>query len=244
MAAAGIGASFTFSSAATSNYGQPLHVSLEAAESVLAPPRRHSRAEQLLRQDRRTSEELQSEIKGQPRELHLFDNDEEELSQTDLLPLPDAFIPDITTTNIITENTYSNYNNNLKQPRIIGGQSTTRDRYPYAASLIDAKSNRHVCGGSLIAPDVILTAGHCSGHFDAVQIGRHNIIDGELEAALSNNNFNSNNGVNGEVVEDGYEFHVVERHVVHPLHANVIRSDFAGKILKSFLCDPLIMFGF
>lgn len=231
IAAAGIGASLTFPSAAatTNNNGQPLHVSLEATESILVPPSRHSRAEHSLRQERIKQDEQQSETKGQ-RARHLFDNDEVEgLNQTDLLPLPDAFIPDITSTNVITENTYySNTNNNLKQPRIIGGQSTTRDRYPYAASLIDAKSNRHVCGGSLIAPDIILTAGHCSGHFDAVQIGRHNIIDGELEAVLSNNNnFNANNTVNGQVVEDGYEFHVVERHVVHPLHANVIRSDFA-----------------
>lgn len=227
IAAAGIGASLPFSSAAaaTNFDGQPLHVSLEAAESKLVPPSRHRRAEQ-LRHERIENEEQQSQTKGQ-RALHLFDHDEEE-ELTDILPLPAAFIPDITTTNIITENThYSNNNNDLKQPRIIGGQSTTRDRYPYAASLIDAKSNRHVCGGSLIAPDIILTAGHCSGHFDAVQIGRHNIIDGELEAALSNNVFIANNSVNGEGVKDGYEFHVVEKHVVHPLHANVIRSDFA-----------------
>lgn len=208
---------------------EPLHVPLEVEESKVIPPSRHFRNN---RPSLRREEQMQPGTKEQRRALHLFQDDEEETSQkNDLLPLlPAAFLPDINTTNIITENSFSSNTNNLKQPRIINGQTTTRDRYPYAASLIDAKTNRHLCGGSLIAPDIILTAGHCSGHFDAVQIGRHNIIDGELEAVLSNT-FNTatvvaNNGTEEEE-EDGYEFHVVEKHVVHPLHANVIRSDFA-----------------
>ncbi|KAL7500408.1 hypothetical protein ACHAWT_008882 [Skeletonema menzelii] len=223
-AASGIGALFAFStSAATanSNNGQPLQIPLEVEESIVVPPRRrHFRNKSSLRQEQQIK---LLESKGQ-RALHLFQDDEDETSQNNtVLPLPAAFLPDINTDNIITENT-----NNLKQPRIIGGQTTTRDRYPYAASLIDAKSNRHLCGGTLIAPDIILTAGHCSGHFNAVQIGRHNIIEGELEAVLSNNSFNTNVVANGtEEEEDGYEYHVVEKHVVHPLHANVIRSDFA-----------------
>ena len=214
VAAASIGASFAFaSSVAADNDGQPLHVPLQAQESKLAPPGRRLRDQQRIKWE-------QAETYQGQRALHLFDNDEEEMSQNDLLPLPAAFLPNITSTNFITEDTNMN---NLKQPRIIGGQSTTRDRYPYAASLVDSKTNRHVCGGSLIAPDIILTAGHCSGHFDTVQIGRHNIIDGELEAVLLNNDPNAVL----DVEKDGYEYHVVEKHIVHPLHANVIRSDFA-----------------
>ena len=34
-------------------------------------------------------------------------------------------------------------------------------RYPYAVSLSHA--GRHFCGGALIAPDVVITAGHCHG---------------------------------------------------------------------------------
>jgi hypothetical protein len=137
--------------------------------------------------------------------------------------LPDAFLPDINKSNIVI----SNVNKNLKQPRIIGGDQTTRDRFPYVASLVDTLTGRHVCGGSLIAPDIILTAGHCSGHFNAIQVGRHSINDGELEAALLNNDGIVSDNNNNNKEEDGYEFHVVEKHVVHPLHSNVIRSDFA-----------------
>jgi len=214
VAAASIGASFAFaSSVAADNDGQPLHVPLQKQELKLASPGRRLGDQQRIKWE-------QTETYQGQRALHLFDNDEEEMSQNDLLPLPAAFLPNITSTNYITEDANMN---TLKQPRIIGGQSTTRDRYPYAASLVDSKTNRHVCGGSLIAPDIILTAGHCSGHFDAVQIGRHNIIDGELEAVLLNNDPNAVL----EVEKDGYEYHVVEKHIVHPLHANVIRSDFA-----------------
>ncbi|KAL7452490.1 hypothetical protein ACHAWC_004209 [Mediolabrus comicus] len=149
-----------------------------------------------------------------------------------LVGLPEAFLPDINNASkliIITpssDNNNNNINNNIKQPRIIGGDQTTRDRFPYVASLVDTLTDRHVCGGSLIASDIILTAGHCSGHFNAIQVGRHSINDGELEAALLNNGIVSDNN-NNEEEEDGYEFHVVEKHVVHPLHSNVIRSDFA-----------------
>ena len=118
--------------------------------------------------------------------------------------LPDAFLPDINKSNIVI----SNVNKNLKQPRIIGGDQTTRDRFPYVASLVDTLTGRHVCGGSLIAPDIILTAGHCSGHFNAIQVGRHSINDGELEAVLLNNDgivSDNNNNEEGEAVGDMVE---------------------------------------
>ena len=185
----------TSSIAAASDVPRPLHVPLQADESPTSRRLGVDRIQQI-----------------------------EEMSNHDVLPLPAAFVPNITEIHTIIEYTK---NDNLKQPRIIGGTSTTRDRYPYAASLIDSETNRHVCGGSLIAPDIILTAGHCSGHFNAVQVGRHNILDGQLEAVLMNNNENNTNSSNNIEGEDGYEFHIVERHVVHPLHANVIRSDFA-----------------
>jgi trypsin len=163
-------------------------------------------------------ESAESTLLAAPRQraLPIFDN----RNESPLPPLPAAFLPNITPTNTLSPS--SSYDNYYKQPRIIGGTSTLRDRYPYVASLIDTSSNqRHVCGGSLIAPDIILTAGHCSGLFDAVQIGRHHIDDGELEAVLANNASSILQG------EDGYDYHVVETHVVHPLHANIIRSDFA-----------------
>ncbi|XP_076387745.1 vitellin-degrading protease [Megachile rotundata] len=45
------------------------------------------------------------------------------------------------------------------QPRIIGGQNTSIDKYPYQVS-VQAR-NSHICGGSLISDQFVLTAAHC-----------------------------------------------------------------------------------
>lgn len=47
----------------------------------------------------------------------------------------------------------------IPQPRIIGGYETDPARYPFSVSL---QTFQHFCGGTLIAPDVVLTAAHCS----------------------------------------------------------------------------------
>lgn len=59
---------------------------------------------------------------------------------------------------------------------------------------------RHICGGTLIAPDVILTAGHCSEFFAEVHIDA--------------------DGSNGDYL-------LVESHHPHPNYGNVIESDLA-----------------
>jgi hypothetical protein len=56
--------------------------------------------------------------------------------------------------------TVVNRDENLPQPRIIGGQAAERGRYPYMVSL-HSTTGTFMCGGSLIAPDVVLTAAHC-----------------------------------------------------------------------------------
>jgi secreted trypsin-like serine protease len=73
-----------------------------------------------------------------------------------------------------------NFGNNLKRnvqdsSRIIGGGEAQKGRYSYIASL--TKERTHVCGGSLIADDIILSAAHCGGHFDGVELGRHDVTD-------------------------------------------------------------------
>jgi trypsin len=59
----------------------------------------------------------------------------------------------------------------LPQTKIIGGSSPPQGRFPYIASLTYFGS--HLCGGSLIAPDLILTAAHCAGYASEVELGRY-----------------------------------------------------------------------
>ena len=72
----------------------------------------------------------------------------------------------------------NNNNNNIIQPRIIGGtppiinpSSSSTIRYPYLASLTYF-GGAHICGGSLIAHDIILTAAHCAGYTSSIELGR------------------------------------------------------------------------
>ena len=100
--------------------------------------------------------------------------------------------------------------------RIIGGSVAPTSRYPYAASLLETSTLSPVCGGTLIAPDVVLTAGHCSGYFDSVQVGRHD-IGAHLSPTLIGPGF-------GQVRAPGDHL-VVESHVSHPDYGNVIMND-------------------
>lgn len=46
--------------------------------------------------------------------------------------------------------------------RIINGDFVDLDTYPWFTSLLTTSSNYNFCGGQLIAPDVVLTAAHCT----------------------------------------------------------------------------------
>jgi trypsin len=51
------------------------------------------------------------------------------------------------------------------EPRIVGGQTTTIEEYPWQAGLLAAGSgsalNRQFCGGSLLTTRIVITAAHC-----------------------------------------------------------------------------------
>ncbi|XP_055923221.1 trypsin-like [Eupeodes corollae] len=51
------------------------------------------------------------------------------------------------------------YNPNDFGGRIVGGEPTTIEKFPYQVSL--QKGGSHFCGGSLYSPDIIITAAHC-----------------------------------------------------------------------------------
>src|SRR5210317_1279649 len=48
-----------------------------------------------------------------------------------------------------------------KQSRVINGAAAPPSRYPYIVSLQYAGD--HFCGGTVVAKDIILSAGHCNG---------------------------------------------------------------------------------
>jgi len=60
-----------------------------------------------------------------------------------------------------------------RRPRIHGGWDSKEDRYSYAQVNLKWREEGHQCGGSLIAPDIVLTAGHCYGSFDKIEIGKY-----------------------------------------------------------------------
>jgi trypsin len=83
----------------------------------------------------------------------------------------------------------------LGDPRIIGGEEAPEGRYPFPVSLVDSGGD-HICGGSLIAPDVVLSAAHCANSFASVEIQRHDRTD----------------------PTDQFETFAIVQEIVHPLY--------------------------
>ena len=63
--------------------------------------------------------------------------------------------------------------------RVINGEEAIDGRYSYAVSIQDSIGGRHFCGGSLIAPNIVLSAAHCMQSEIEVKavIGRHDLRD-------------------------------------------------------------------
>ena len=101
-----------------------------------------------------------------------------------------------------------------KSQRVIGGRESTQGRYSYAVSLADDLGS--FCGGSLIAPDIVLSAAHCAGGGYRVIIGRHDLDTDE-----------------GDEVE-------VEKEIVHPQYEPyTTNNDFMVLVLVSAIVIDL-----
>ena len=137
----------------------------------------------------------------------------------------------------------------LPTARIIGGKATAPDRYPYMVSLQKTFRRNgmtyyaHVCGGTLIAPDVVLTAAHCfdcqgaSKCYDRIALGRH---DFRSYSEMTNVNAIESGYAAGDAAYDGrLVFDISEvKEIKHPgykynLYTNDIGYDFALLILPN-----------
>lgn len=78
-------------------------------------------------------------------------------------------------------------NKQLSELRIVGGEEVTPHALPYQVS-VQSTSGSHFCGGSIIAPNMVLTAAHCMEGVDGnnpnmqVRVGAHSLTDGSGQA--------------------------------------------------------------
>jgi secreted trypsin-like serine protease len=104
--------------------------------------------------------------------------------------------------------------------RIVGGKDALEDRYPYFVSLQENLNGIHKCGGSLVAPDIIMTAAHCASKVKYAQVGKY-----YLNSVVGNTNSNSttaeeNKNVTGTISSSisDYETFEVLNMTSHPLY--------------------------
>jgi secreted trypsin-like serine protease len=96
--------------------------------------------------------------------------------------------------------------NDGEHPRdlIINGTTTLPTRFPYTVSL--QKNSFHFCGGSLIAPNVVLTAAHCWNQdfpeYISANINHHTLTS----------------------PQEGSETFEVELALIHPLYSNILQD--------------------
>lgn len=93
-----------------------------------------------------------------------FDNQGQSMSsaiEAVEVPAPPALVP-------LPRNDFEQF----ADQKIVGGVEAVKGEYPFIVSL-QSSYGSHVCGGSLIKKNWVLTAAHCVGYFKTVVVGLH-----------------------------------------------------------------------
>lgn len=119
------------------------------------------------------------------------------------------------------------------EDRIIGGTQSTKGDYPFAVSLQDDVG--HFCGGSLIAPNAVLSAAHCQQRrtgYKAI-VGRHDLrtVEGYVRNVARQI---VHPAYNQETTDNDYMILILDRDVdVNPVRVSpdVVRTDAAVTVM-------------
>jgi trypsin len=129
----------------------------------------------------------------------------------------------------------------LRQPRIVGGSNSPQGRYPYFVSMLDI-SGRHTCGGTLVAPDIVLTAAHCRGSAVRVQVGRwdrQSATDNYDEISISFPEF-----PHPDYSDDGFRNDFMLLKLTSPSTKPVIRLNADPTVPRGNIPDEVTVIGF
>ena len=108
----------------------------------------------------------------------------------------------------------------LPAKRIVGGINAPKNRYSYFVSLQEVYNGTHKCGGSLVAPDVIMTAAHCETDIKYAQVGRYYLTS------------NSTSADDNDEIYDSETFEVTGPMYPHPLYNSGVSFSYDVLLFK------------